>query len=307
MRTLVLGAGGTGGYFGGRLAEAGGDVTFLVRPRRAEQLRNNGLVVRSPVGDIVRPVKALTREQIEDSYDYVLLSCKAYDLDDAIGSIAPAIGANSTIIPILNGLNHLDNLAVRFGAARVVPALVQISITMKPDGEIVHAAPFHGFVLGERDGSISKRVQGFVDLFAAAKAKPVASAIIMQEMWEKFYFLCSLAAITCLMRASTADIARAPGGSEAIAAMLDECNAVAAASGFAPRPEFLARTRTMINDSKSSGMKASMLRDIERGGPVEADHIVGDMLARGTARGLNLPNLRLAYAALKAYESGRTH
>ena len=192
MRVLVLGAGGTGGYFGGRLAEGGGDVTFLVRPRRLEQLKRDGLVVRSPAGDIVRPVRALTREAIDGAYDYVLLSCKAYDLDDAIGAIGPAVGANTSIIPILNGLNHIDTLAKSFGASKVLPGLVQISITMEPSGEIRHMAPFHGFIFGQIDGKISAQAQGFVDVFAQAKAKPQASTVIMQEMWEKFYFLLQL-------------------------------------------------------------------------------------------------------------------
>lgn len=306
MRTLILGAGGTGGYFGGRLAETGADVTFLVRPRRAEQIKRDGLVVRSPRGDIVCPVKTIARDAIDGSYDFILLSCKAYDLDDAIAAVAPAVGADSAIIPILNGLNHLDSLDVRFGAERVIPGLVQIGITMKDNGEIQHFTAFDGFVLGERSGAVSPRVQAFIDQFANAKSKPQASTIIMQEMWEKFYFLTSLAAITCLMRAATGDIIKAPGGAAAIAAMFDECVAVAAASGFPPRPEHVARSRTLVLDPQTA-LKASMLRDIERGGPVEADHIVGDMLRRGAAHHLPLPHLRLAYASLKAYESSRTH
>src|SRR5436305_1971639 len=120
MRILVLGAGAIGGYFGGRLAEAGVDVTFLVRPQRQRRLAEDGLVIRSPAGDINRKAETVLAGDIRSLYDVVLLTCKAYDLDAALHAIAPAMGPKSVIIPMLNGLLHLDILIKRFGRERVM-------------------------------------------------------------------------------------------------------------------------------------------------------------------------------------------
>ena len=131
MRILVLGAGGIGGYYGGRLAAAGVDVTFLVRPRRAEQLARDGLVIRSPLGDARLTVNTMLRERLEPGWDAILLSCKAFDLDDAIATIRPG-AAGALIVPLLNGLRHLDALDAAFGPDQVAGGVAQIAVTLGP-------------------------------------------------------------------------------------------------------------------------------------------------------------------------------
>src|SRR5690606_12276361 len=156
MRILILGAGGTGGYFGGRLAQAGIDVTFLVRANRAAQLERDGLVIRSPLGDAALPVAHVTAEALpalarERPFDLVILSCKAYDLDGSIDAIAPAVGAGTTVMPILNGLRHYAALDARFGRDAVLGGLCFISATKADDGDLVQLDKPARLTLGERD------------------------------------------------------------------------------------------------------------------------------------------------------------
>lgn len=308
MRVLVVGAGATGGYFGARLAEIGRDVTFLVRPARAAKLAAAGLNVRSPLGDsrIERPatVTADALKQGGAAYDLVILSCKAYDLDAAIADIAPAIGEGTTVLPILNGMAHLDVLDARFGAGRVLGGSCSIAATLAPDGTIVQLSDFGTFTYGERDGSRSARIEAIDALVKDARFQPRSSEIVLVEMWEKWVFLATLAASTSLMRATIGDIVASPGGRDYVAGLYEECLSVARASGVAPREKVVAQALKMLT-GEGSPLTASMMRDIEGGNRIEADHIVGDLIARGRekAPGASLARLDLAYTHLKAYEA----
>lgn len=302
MRILVLGAGAVGGYFGGRLVEAGGDVTFLVRPRRAAELAANGLAIASPAGDATLAVRTVTVPAAP--YDVVLLCCKAYDLAAAMESVAPAVGAESCVLPLLNGLRHLDLLDARFGAPRVLGGSCAIAATLGESGRILHLSEFHRMTFGERDGRRSERVTAFAALAARAKFGSVASDAILLEMWEKWVLLATLAGITCLMRASVGAIVATRDGKALTDELLAECSTIAAASGFAPRAEFLERTRGVLT-ARGSPFTASMLRDIERGGPTEGAHILGDLLQRARVLGVAAPLLRIATCHTEAYEARR--
>jgi 2-dehydropantoate 2-reductase len=306
MRTLVVGAGAVGGYFGGRLLEINRDVTFLVRPKRAAELANHGLIIHSPVGDasFSKPATVLA-ENLRQTFDLVLLSCKAYDLESAITSFAPAVGPNTSILPLLNGIRHLEVLDERFGRDRVLGGQCFIAAAVK-DGEIVQLNEAHELSFGERDGTLSARVQAIARLMEGVKFKAHASTEILQEMWEKWVFLASLAGSTCLMRAAIGDICASPGGVEFILGLLEECSSIAAAEGYAMREAPLQRANKVLT-TPGSILTASMLRDIERNAPIEADHIIGDLLRRGSAsHEVKLSNLSLAYTHLKAYEARRT-
>ena len=186
MKTLVLGAGAIGGYFGGRLVQAGADVSFLVRERRAAQLRERGLIVRSPHGDFSVPVRALTKEQIEDSVDLVLLTCKAYDLDPAIDSIARAVGAHTTVLPLLNGLAHIERLQAAFGPARIAGGSCGIPATLTPDGEVVQLGGFHRIVFGVLPGTSAHARAHLAELEKLYRATPVdveLSNDMMLALW----------------------------------------------------------------------------------------------------------------------------
>lgn len=305
MRILVVGAGAIGGYFGGRMLQAGRDVTFLVRPRRAAELADAGLVIKSPNGDVtLKNPPTVQADKLSEKFDVVLLSCKAFDLDDAIKSFAPAVGPQTAIIPLLNGMLHLDVLDKKFGRERVLGGLCAIAVTLNDKREVVQLAPMQSLNFGERDGGLSDRVRAIAEVFASGNFGSVASEHIIQEMWEKWVFLASLAASTCLMRTSVGNILAAPGGKDFILGMLDECSAVATAEGYAPSGPFFERVRGMLT-TEGSQMTASMFRDIKAGAPVEADHVIGDLIARGDAAKVPVPRLRTAYTHLKAYEKQR--
>jgi len=305
MRVLVVGAGAIGGYFGGRLLQAGADVTFLVRPRRAQELATTGLVIKSPGGDVTLnnppTVQADTLQQI---FDVVLLSCKAFDLDDAIRSFAPAVGPQTSIIPMLNGMRHLDILDGQFGREHVLGGLCSIAATLNEAREVVQLAPMQSLTFGERDGNLSERVRAIDAVFRGGHFGAVASEHILHDMWEKWVFLASLAASTSLMRSSLGNILAAPGGKDFVLGVLDECKAIATAEGYPPRAPFVDRSLAMLT-TEGSPLSASMFRDIKAGLPVEADHVIGDLIARADAAKVPVPRLRVAYTHLKAYENQR--
>ncbi|MFT4257383.1 MAG: 2-dehydropantoate 2-reductase [Pseudoxanthomonas sp.] len=310
MRVLILGAGGTGGYFGGRLAQSGADVSFLVRPARAAQLQRDGLRIRSPLGDADMQVTHVVAEDLPalaqaKPFDLIVLSCKAYDLDSSIGAIAPAVGTDTTVLPILNGLRHYDALDARFGRARVLGGLCFISATKGADGEIGHLGKPASITFGERDtAEISARVAAFAALCANAGIDHKASAEIAQDQWIKFTFLATLAAGTCLMRGSVGQIASSDGGMDFLHALHAETLAIAEAQGQPIPAKAQDIARASFADT-ASPVKASMLRDLEAGQRVEAAHIVGDMVHRAHAAGLQAPLLNAAWVHLQVYEAAR--
>lgn len=310
MRILVLGAGGTGGYFGGRLAQAGADVSFLVREGRAAQLERDGLVIRSPLGDAQFPVRYLLAGQLAAAaqaqpFDLVLLSCKAYDLDASVEAIAPAVGDGTTLWPILNGLKHYDALDRRFGADRVLGGLCFISATKSSQGEVLHLGRPASVTFGERHGEPrSARCQALADAFAGAGVDHTYTQCIAQDLWVKFAFLTTLAAATCLMRGSVGAIVAAEGGRAFIEALYAECLATAAAAGQ-PVPAEAQQNALRMLTQPGSTVTASMLRDLAAGQATEGAHIVGDMLARARAAGHAAPALAIAWTHLQVYETQR--
>ncbi|NPT44152.1 2-dehydropantoate 2-reductase [Paraburkholderia sp. 1N] len=308
MRILVVGAGAVGGYFGGRLAAAGQDVTFLVRPGRAEKLQRDGLVINSARGNLtLHEVKTILAGVGAEPFDLVLLSCKAFSLDDAIDSFAPLVGESTLILPMLNGMRHIDVLKEKFGASRVLGGQCVIAATLSPEQHILHLNETHAITFGELDGGTSERVEAIADAMAGANFDAVISDKILLRMWEKWVFLATLAAGTCLMRGSVGDILAAPDGKHIIENLLGECRGVAENNGFTMGPDFDARaTQTLFTPSP---LTASMMRDVENHSHTEADHILGDLISRGGdaqkgEHGLSL--LRIAYSHLKTYEARQT-
>ena len=307
MKIIVLGAGAIGGYFGGRLAQAGGDVRFLVRERRQQQLQQHGLVVRSPHGDFHLPVNAVRREQIDGPADLVLLACKAYDLDDALASIAPAVGGETTVVPLLNGVAHIERLQAAFGPARVAGGSCAIPATLSPQGEVLQLGAMHRIVFGRLPGTADVAQPRLERLLTLLRTTPVAVELdtqMMRALWEKFIGLATLAAMTCLMRGTVGDILAADDGAALFEQTFAACEGAARAAGYPPREAPMAAFKAMMAD-RSSALTASMLRDLEGGGRTEGAHVVGDMLQRVTAAGLEPGALRAAWCHLQVAERRR--
>jgi 2-dehydropantoate 2-reductase len=301
MRILVVGAGAMGGYFGARLVEAGRDVTFLVRARRAEQLAG-GLIVRSPKGDVRIPKPQLVTEPtLGQPYDLVMLSCKAFDLDGAMESFAPAMGPSSMVLPLLNGMAHIEKLQKRFGNAAVLGGQCQISSTLDAEGHVVHLNDWHMLGFGELDGSRSARIEAVSAAFTGAKFEPQLSTSILQDMWEKWIFIATMAGITCLMRASLGDIGTA-GGQNIALALFDECAAIAGKNLRVPNASVSERIRKVLT-TPGSTLMASMLRDAENHNRTEHEHVLGDLVAR--AHGVRAPVLETCLVHMRAYEARR--
>jgi len=301
VKILILGAGAIGGYVGGRLHQTGTDVTFLVRPARRQAIERDGLVIKSTKGDITQKVKTVLGAGEGGPYDIVMLTPKAYDLDSAIDTVAPAIGANTTVVPLLNGMRHIDVLSAKFGAGKIVGGLARVGVAMGPDGTIHHTSPFAAISFGERDGKSPRAA--LVAFDAAIKKSGVDGGLhanIVQDLWDKWIMLCSLASTCCLMRGTSGDILEAGEGKAIVLETVEECHKVATAAGYDPGARGMETVRSFLTREKSM-FAASMLHDLENGAMVEADHIVGDMIARARKAGIATPNLRLAYAHLQVY------
>ncbi len=302
QRILVLGAGGIGGYFGGRLAEARADVTFLVRAARQERLARDGLRIESPFGAAHIPVRTVRAETLEGPFDVVLIACKAYDLEAAIADVTPAVGPQTAVLPLLNGLAHLDRLNDVFGASRVLGGLAKIQAAVSEDGTIRQLNDWRFVVFGEQNGTLSPRVLALQAAFAGALGvEAEAVSDIRQRMWEKLVHLATAAAMTCLMRASVGDIVRTPDGARQFAELFDAVCAIAGHEGFAPGADFVRSYREVFSDP-ASAYETSMLRDIRQGRRIEGDHIVGYVRDKARRHGITSPELELAFTHLKAYE-----
>jgi 2-dehydropantoate 2-reductase len=301
----VLGAGGIGGYFGGRLAESGADVTFLVREGRRKILSEQGLRIESPFGDAQLAVKTAVASDLAPIYDAVILTCKAYDLESAIAAIAPAVAATGYVLPFLNGIAHIDVLNQSFGRHRVLGGTAKIQATLMPDGAIRQFNDWRTLAFGEQSGEMTERVRTLADLFAAAKGvEAFAVADIVHRMWEKLVHLSTAAAMTCLMRANVGEIVRTPNGRELFLDQLQCGAAIAAANGHAPSEGFMRSWQETFSE-RNSQYATSMLRDVERGGPTEVEHILGFMLDKASEANIAHHTLLLAYTHIKAFEQRR--
>lgn len=302
MRILIVGAGAVGGYFGGRLAQAGRDVTFLVRPSRAKQLRQDGLRIISPHGDAVLTPKLITATEIDTPYDLVFLSVKAYVLEAAMHDFAAAVGPETMILPVLNGMRHVDLLTKRFGEHPIIGGVCLVATEIDDKGCIVQLADMQQLAYGERNGETTPRLQSLDATLQGAGFDARFSKDITQAMWEKWVQLASLGAITCLMRGTIGEVVAAPGGAELSLKAVDESAAAATACGHKPSEAILSRHAAAMT-APGSPLTSSMYRDLRKGAPVEVDQILGDFIERGSARGVATPLLKAAFVNLRVYQA----
>jgi 2-dehydropantoate 2-reductase len=305
MRFLVLGAGGLGGVFGAALIEGGAEVAFLVRARRAEQLARDGLVVRTPERVIRHRVRTLRAGAIDGPYDVVLLACKTYDLDGAIADVAPALGEDGAVLPVLNGIAHIARLSERFGATRVLGGMTTVNAHLAPSGEITRYAELPGrTALGELDGSLSARVAAIAAAIAKGGIETTVSRRILAEMWEKFAAFAAIATIATLTRASAGEVAATTQGGAFVAAVIAECARVTEAEGHPPPPAIGEMVRAVYARA-GSPYRPSILVDLEGGRATEGGHTIGDLVRRAERHGIAVPHLRAALCALEAHEVQR--
>jgi 2-dehydropantoate 2-reductase len=303
---LIVGAGSTGGFFGGRLAQAGRDVTFLVRAERAKQLSDRGLEIMSPHGNAsVRP-KVITARELSEPFEAVLLTVKSFALEGAMRDFTPAVGHDTIILPVLNGMRHMDRLVARFGRNAVGGCAARVATTLDDAGCIVQLTPLQDLAYGELDGSRSSRILALDEFMRGASFEARLSANIALEMWQKWALLATLGGATCLMRGNLGEIEAASGGADFLLRFFDEVASVVSAVGMPLDAAFLGQTKAMLGAARGSSQASSMYRDLTAHRPLEADQIVGDLLVR--ARGVSLPTplLSAAYTHLCVYQQRRT-
>jgi len=307
MRTLIVGAGATGGFFGGRLAQLGRDVTFLVRPARAEKLRRDGLEIISPLGNATIQPQLITADELRSKpqpFDLIILAVKAYALEQAIDDLAPAVGPETAILPILNGMRQLDMLDTRFGAEHVIGGTCRINSDVDADGRVLQLSKLGDVTFGERNRERTPRIERIHTELSGALFDIILSDDILAAMWHKWYVLASLNTICILPQGTVGEVVAVPHGLAFANAAIDECVAIATANGYAPPADLIAWDRKRIT-LPGSDLTSSMYRDMTKNAPVEADHIIGDLLARGEAHNVPAPLLRATYVQLKVYEAQR--
>lgn len=297
----MVGAGATGGYFGARLQEAGRDVTFLVRPRRAEVLRERGLRIEGLGRQTTLTPKLVTASEVDGPYDLVFVSVKATALAAAIDDVGTAVGPDTAIVPFLNGLAHMDALNERFGAERVLGGVVRVITTVDGNGDILQLAPVADMVIGEQEGGISDRVAAIETELKDAGFAFSVSPDIRSAMWHKWVFISTLAALNTLVRGTVGDAVAVPGGDLLGPALAAEAAAVAAQAGHPVPSEALGNIEKFMTRPGSTDT-ASLYRDLAAGLPTEAEQIVGDLTARARAFGVPTPLLDLATLSLRVHE-----
>ena len=304
MRILMVGAGATGGYYGGRLAQAGRDVTFLVRGKRLQQLQKDGLQIVSPLGDATVQPKLITAAELPQAgpFDLILLSTKAYSLDAAMNDFAPAVGPNTIVLPLLNGMRHLDLLSDRFGRERVVGGSVRIIADVDEQGRVHMLTNLDDLTFGELDGRRTPRAEHLYQELAVFGYTTTLSDDMVGALWQKWWILATMGCVGVVSGGTVGDMMATPHGGELSRAILAETTSIAAANGYPADDNMLANQTKRMTDPAST-LTSSMFRDFSRGLPVEADHILGDLLAR--AKGVAAPLVMGAYTRLKVYEAKR--
>ncbi|HEX4326806.1 MAG TPA: 2-dehydropantoate 2-reductase [Burkholderiales bacterium] len=301
MKILVLGAGAIGGYYGARLLQAGAEVSFLVRPKRKAHLEAHGLTVESEAGRFSQKVTAVESDGLRPAYDLVLLACKTYDLDEAMAAVAPALGEETRILPFLNGLSTYDRLDARFGPARVLGGVAYIAAMLRPDGSIIHYGKNDKVIIGHRAPEAQATARAVHGLLAQTPGVREFSADVTQALWDKWVMIAAGSLMCCLMRGTVRDILATRAGRRLMSQAMDECAAVARASGQALAPAVFQAMQGRLLDAGST-WAASMMRDIGQGMPrLEADDVIGDMAARASRFGLEAPLVGTAYCHLQVY------
>lgn len=304
MKILILGAGGIGGLFGGRLAQTGADVTFLVREKRKAQLERDGIRVESQFGNFSAPVKSVTKEEVKPEFDLVILTCKAYDLPSAIESIRPAMAPGAAVLPFLNGLAHIELLNQTFGGANVLGGTARVQVTMSTEGVIRQLNDWQTLTFGEQDGRVSARLEALKALLEPTGVEVKVSTQIMRELWLKLVHLSTVAGMTCLMRANIGEIVRTPEGSTLLVKFFERNAEIAAHFGHRPDDKFRSTYLALFRQADAK-YEASMLRDLERGGQIESEQILGDMLRRCREAGQPDELHVAAYTHVKSFEQRR--
>ena len=299
MRIAIMGSGGVGGYYGGLLAKAGQELTFIARGAHLQAIRDKGLHVKSVHGDFtVSPVKATDRPGEIGAVDLVLVATKTYHTEEAAQAIKPLIGDNTVVISLQNGIDAAERIGSAVGMERMLGGATWLSAAIEAPGRIGQYSQFRRIALGELDGRITPRAQAVASAFATTPAVVELVPNIRQMLWTKFVFISAISALGGLTRVSMGEYRHVPEAREVLAQAMAEVAAVAQACGVALDADIVAKTLSFI-DAAAPDMRPSMQRDLEAGRMSELESLIGVVVRLGRERGVPTPVMRLAYALLK--------
>ena len=290
MRVLVLGAGAVGGYFGGRMAEKSMDVTFLVREQKKQQLRQNGLVIKSPKGDLSIQPNLITMNKVESTFDIILFTNKAYDLDEILQSPFP-VKEGSTIIPLLNGYTHMEKLRNKFPNARVFGGIAHIFSTLSEEGEIHHFNDIHSLTFGHLSNTDETDGRKFFYACSSANFTLKYSDNIIVDLWHKWILIATVAGATTLFNATIGEIASTEHGRSFINALHDECINIARSEKIEVNTDELAQQSRFLSD-KQSTWNSSMRRDMLNNSKIECAHIFLELIKIADKNNILCPSLK---------------
>ena len=302
MSILVVGAGATGGYFGGRLAQAGRDVTFLVRERRAAALRERGLRIVGPGGTETISPALVTAVPPGFAADVVLVTVKASGLDAVIPEIRSAVGPGTAIVPVLNGLRHMGMLNDSFGRSRVLGGVALLSTQLDDNGDVRQLNDLASLTFGDQDGQRTQVVERASGQLSGAAFTASVSDDIMAAMWQKWAFIASAGALNCLLGGSVGEIVAVDGGDEIARGIVEETSSITGGAGY-PLSDGARGQITAMLTAAGSPLTSSLYRDLREGKPVEVETILGDLLAEGGKAGLRTPLLQAATVALRVHNA----
>jgi 2-dehydropantoate 2-reductase len=304
MRTAVMGTGGVGGYFGGRLAASGQDVAFIARGAHLEALRQRGLAIRSALGDAtIAPVRASDDPAAIGPVDLVIFAVKLYDTEAAAEAVRPLIGPATGVVTFQNGIAGTEVLTAKLGTAHVIGGVVKIAALIAEPGVIRHTGTMAELVVGELDGSASARVAALSAALEAAGVKHAVSDDIRRDIWDKMVFLSTFAGLTSLLRLPIGPIRSDLETRRLLRDGLAEAVAVARAAGVGLAEDLVERQLEQI-DRLPAEMKSSMLQDLERGNRLELAWLSGTIARMGRDLGVPTPTHALIATALKLHAPG---
>jgi 2-dehydropantoate 2-reductase len=303
MKIAIFGSGGVGGYFGGKLAASGEDVTFLARGAHLAAMQHEGLHITSPLGDVHLPkVQATDRPQAVGPVDVVLFTVKLYDVDASAATLAPLIGPNTVVITLQNGVDAMDRVAKHVGPDHVAGGAAYIVVVIDKPGHLRHTGG-QNLVFGERDGRRSDRLVAFESAGQRAGFGAKASSEMETDLWIKFVRLSAWSGMTAVTRSSMGVLRSDPALFEMMMKATDEAVAVGRARGVNLPPDIVESTRAMIPNFPDSS-KSSMLEDLERGRRLELPWLSGAVVRIGREVGVPTPIHQFITTVLTPFVNG---
>jgi 2-dehydropantoate 2-reductase len=300
VRIAVVGTGGVGGYFGGKLARSGEDVGFLARGEHLRALQQRGLRVRSPLGDFETPVVATDDPAVIGPCDYVLFCVKSFDTQDAAALLPPLLGPDTAVVSLQNGIDNEEAIADRIGWAHVMGGVAFIFSSIVEPGVIEHTSRVARLVVGEWEGEESERALKLVEAFKRAEVEAEVSSDIRAVLWNKFAFICAQAGMTAATQLPIGDIRADPDAWSMFRAMVEEVAAVAAAEGVDLGPGAVDRHVAFAESLDPDG-RSSLYHDLSHGRRMEVEALHGTVVRLASKHGIPAPASRAVYSLLRPW------